>query len=129
MGPRNVLKWRNGNYEYCTSHYYPATLYLEDEDGVDKALDRVEPHEGVKSLGVFTQLDGQEDDEIIYLEDKITLWNSMIKHSPLPATMNMQSYPLPTTNLTISQYRDSEASLYRHSLPKCSISSKYPPAL
>lgn len=130
------FKWRNGECDYYTSLDYPATLYLEDEDGVDKALDRVEPHEVVKSLGVLTQIDGQETDEIKYLSEKIKLWNSMIKHGPSPATMNLQAmltriartvcYPLPTTNLTATQCRDLEAQLYRHSLPKCGISSKYP---
>ena len=131
-----AFKWHNGDYEYCTTLDHPATLYLEDEDGVDKALDRIEPDEGVKSLGVYTQLDGEEDSEIEYLEGKITLWNSMIKHSPLPANMNLQAmltritrtvcYPLPATNLTMPQCRALEAQLYQHSLPKCGISSKYP---
>ena len=114
-------------------------MFLKDTNGVDSPLDRIESDEGVKSLGVFTQLDGGETDELEYLDGKITIWNTMVKQSPLPPTVNLQPiltrttrtiiYPLPVTNFTQVECREIEGKLYRHSLPKCGISSKYPFAM
>ena len=134
-----AFKWHGGDYFYCDSTDHPATLYLEDDNGVDTPLDRIEPHTGVKSLGVYTQIDGYEDEEMKYLQGKINDWSAMIQHSPLPATMNLQSmfaritrtimYPLPATTFDRAQCRELEAAMYRTSLPKCGVSSKLPFAI
>ena len=99
-------------------------------------LKRVEPDVGVKSLGVLNQLDSKETHEIEYLVDKLQTWDDMIKHIPLPPSMNLNAlltmitktviYPLPITNFIRAQCREIEGKLYQHSLPKCGISSKYP---
>ena len=67
-----AFKWHGGDYYYCTSTDHPATLYLEDDDDIDTPLDRVESHQGIKSLGVYTQIDGYEDNEVKYLTSKIS---------------------------------------------------------
>ena len=126
--------WRDSEYYYKTIAQAPAELTLENERGDMEVVRRIEPHTSVKSLGVFLQTTGGDDDELEYMTTNITTWLDMINLSTLPYTINLRSlhtriiktliYPLPTMCLTQEDCVALEAALYRKSLPKCGVSSK-----
>ena len=54
------FQWINGELQYMTERDLPGVIHLEDDNGEMVALKRIEPHVGVKSLGVITSIDGNE---------------------------------------------------------------------
>ena len=112
---------------------------MENDLGEQEVVRRLEPHTSVKSLGVFLQTTGGDDDQLEYMTTNVTTWLDMINLSVLPHAMNLRSlhtrilktliYPLPTTCLTNDDCVALEAALYRKSLPKCGVGSKLPLAV
>ena len=85
------FEWYNGEYKYKSIRELPATIKLDDEQGQPQILERIEPTTGVKSLGVYLQVDGSDHDQIKYMLESITAWLQQLNTSFLPANMNLQA--------------------------------------
>ena len=122
-----------------TERDLPGVIHLEDDNGDMVALKRIEPHVGVKSLGVITSIDGNECKQLERMHNFIIQWNTSLNDGKLPHALNFQAmntritrtllYPLPATALNETECASLEAKLYRTSLPKCGISEKLPLAI
>lgn len=133
------FEWHNGQYKYKSIQDLPATIQLEDDNDVLQALECIEPTTGVKSLVIYLQVYGSDKDQIKYMVESITSWIQQLNKSFLPANMNLQAmftrisrtliYQLSTICLSENDCTHLEAQLYRHSLPRCGISSKLPFAI
>ena len=107
------FEWKNGNYSYSSIEQAPADVQVKDKQGVMQTLQRLEPHESRRSLGVYSAPDGNSKDQVAILRATAENWSEKIRVGRLPQTeawlalttriMKTIEYPLPACTLTERQ--------------------------
>jgi hypothetical protein len=63
-------KWTGTNWVYRNIADVKGEVKVRDIDKQQKPLQRMEPHEAVKSLGIFAAPDGNTTAQVQYLREK-----------------------------------------------------------
>jgi hypothetical protein len=108
--------WRHGIASYKSIAQAPAEIKYTDENGVTVTLERLEPWEARRSLGVYQAPDGNMNEQYRVMLGQSEKWASNTRHSRLPRHLVWQSlkvsicmtlkYPLPATTLSKEQCED-----------------------
>ena len=111
-------------------------ITLEDEDGVERQVERYGMDDPREYLGVQQQASGDESSQLEALKSKVNKWNATIKNSKLTNVLNYSAvfsrihkslqYPLPATTLSEDDLQELSNKLYEVSLPRCGINRKFP---
>jgi len=111
-------------------------LFLQDDDGIVREIQRYRPNEPREYLGVPQTATNNDDHQLKVINNNVQKWNDIISKSRLPPFLNLQAlmnrihrkilYPLSATNLSEQQLQEVSDVLYRTSLPKCGIIRKFP---
>ena len=111
-------------------------IFITEEDGQQKCVQKYSPYEAREYLGVLQSTDGNDHHQYIDFLQKVRDWNGKMKSSNLIPYFNLQAmctkiykslqYPLPALTLSYNQLHDVSRFLTSASLPKCNISSKFP---
>ena len=114
----------------------PANLYLQDEDGQIRIIDRYDRDFPREYLGIHQTATGEDDAQVKKMLLAIEKWNGIITASKLPPALNLQAlmsrihktllYPLPTLTLDREILQKMSNKLYWVSLPKCGIVRTFP---
>jgi hypothetical protein len=107
------FEWKNGNYLYSSIEQAPADVQVKDKHGVMQTLQRLEPHESRRSLGVYSAPDGNSRDQVAILRATAEEWSEKVRTGHLPQAaawialttriMKTIEYPLPACTLTLKQ--------------------------
>ena len=114
----------------------PGDLYLQDEDGQTRTIDRYDKDLPREYLGIFQTTTGKDDEQVKEMMKAVDEWNSMINASKLPPALNLKAllskihrkliYPLPAMTVTDKTLYKVSNKLYWASLPKCGIVRTFP---
>ena len=114
----------------------PGSLYLQDEDGKVRMVERYDKDSPREYLGICQTVNGKDDEQLQAMEKAVTKWNKLIQASKLPPVMNLQAlmskihktlqYPLPTLAASQKDLQKLSNKLYWTSLPKCGIVRTFP---
>ena len=127
------FEWSNGSYKYKSIASAPASITLADESGNSITLQRLEPHDARRTLGLYQAPDGNMVIQHQQMLKQASKWSTHIRTSALPRHLVWQSlhtsvlmslkYPLPATTLSHTQCYDImkpllSAGLSRSGLPR-----------
>ena len=105
------FRWDSeGRVRYATCDEEPATLSVRGPDGTIKPLERLDPAEARRTLGVRIALDGNNNEEVKFRMSQASKWADAIRSGRLPRPLTWLSmttsilrslvYPLPATTFT-----------------------------
>ena len=128
--------WKAGKWKYDSTPHIKNVL-LQDENGNDRIIQRLEVKTGWKGLGVITAPDGNWNDHMSYLiKDKIQPWNASIQSSYLlrqdvyraayTSIFKSIDYTLPATFMNHKQCSKINTELHKKFLPKLGIDVHLP---
>jgi len=112
-------------------------IILEDENGKNCTIKRLEIHQGFKGLGVITAPDGNWKDHVKYLiDEKIKPWNKSIQTSyrkrkdvyraAFTSIFKKIDYTLSATYMDTKQCKAINTELHKNFLPKIGIDVHLP---
>jgi hypothetical protein len=104
------FKWKNGVWKYATKEDVGATLTMSNESREKVDIERVEPKEARRTLGVRLAPDGNNQAEFLHLQTTCDLWADRIRCGMIPQKYARQAfmstiwskltYSLPATTFT-----------------------------
>ena len=130
-----AFQWKAGKWSYIKN--MSENIILEDENGKECIITRLEAHQGFKGLGVVTAPDGNWKDHVDYLiNEKIKPWNKSIQTSYLQrqdvyraaftSIFKTIDYTLPATYMDTKQCKAINTELHKKFLPKIGIDVHLP---
>ena len=130
-----AFQWKAGKWSYKKN--MDEEIILEDENGRNCTIKRLESHQGFKGLGVITAPDGNWKDHTKYLiDEKIKPWNKSIQTSYLQrqdvyraaftSIFKTIDYTLPATYMDTKQCKAINVELHRNFLPKIGVDVHLP---
>ena len=121
----------DGDWAYNTIKDTPSDLHIPDYLNHPHIIERYEANRGFKGLGIFEAPDGNNNDQLNYMKDKIQNWTnklsatfiscsaaSLALSSTIMATIK---YALPSTTYTEKECDALTIPLFKTILPKMGI--------
>ncbi len=133
------FKWKDGKWRYALKDESPGTLHVRDCNGILHPLERLQPFEARRTLGVRLAPDGNNRAEYQYLRQTAEDWREKIRTGHLPrheAWLAMTTtivrqliYPLPATTLSPAECRQILSPVLQGALPASGIVRSFPRAM
>jgi hypothetical protein len=133
------FKWKHGIWEYASIADTPARLEVHDSQGVLHQLERLEPSEARRTLGVRLAPDGNNRAECEHLREVSEQWADYIRTGFLPRPLVWTAlmstvfpklrYPLPATTLSKKECDSILSPLLKAALPAAGICRNFPRVL
>ena len=128
-----------GRMRYATIKDTPATLSVRGPDNTVQPLERLDPHEARRTLGVRLAVDGNNKAEMEHRRQEALNWADALRTGRLPrplAWLHMTTsiyksleYPLPATTFTQADCEFILRPVLCAGLPSSGISRNFPRAL
>ncbi len=129
----------NNKWKYLQCNQAPGSLTILDTDRRPNLVQRLEPHEARRTLGVRLAPDGNMETELDYLLDVAKDWQCKMKNSKLGRWESMFSlrnvllrklvYPLPATTFNKEQCQLIMSPILAQGLPLAGFIRTFPHAL
>ena len=129
-------QWTGKSWRLVTPADTPATITVRSPSGRRIPIDRVDPHEGRKTLGVWSSPDGSMAAQLKYLREKVAAWVEKIRVRHLPHHLVWLSlrtgiyktleYPLAATTFSELECRELVAPLLKVGLSRSHIVRSMP---
>jgi hypothetical protein len=129
-------KWKEGQWYFTRLEDLPCDLLAPDLQGNLTSIERLDPSDAVKVVGVHQSLDGKMTAQVRALKDKADAWGEKIKSGWLPRNLAHQGrdnmiwaslkYPLPACNITEQEGTMITRELHKCLLPKMGAVCTYP---
>ncbi len=134
------FKWNyDGTWGYSTKEEAPGELTVLDATGTRCTIERLEPTEARRTLGVRLALDGNFRAEVEYLHTIATDWADKVRVGHVKRTtawlnltstiLRKLSYPLPATYLTKTECEAIMRPILNAALPASGIVRTFPRAM
>jgi hypothetical protein len=133
------FKWKDGIWDYATIADTPAALEVRDSQGVLRQLERLEPSEARRTLGVRLAPDGNNRAEHEHLRSISEQWADYICTGFLPRPLVWTAlmttifpklrYPLPATTFSRKECKSILSPLLQAALPAAGICRNFPRVL
>jgi hypothetical protein len=131
--------WQDGEWHYASIDDAPATLQIPDHSGAMHTIERLEPTEARRTLGVRLAPDGNNQTECEYLRQVSIEWADRIRSGHLPRPLVWTAltstilpklrYPLPATTMSKKQCDSIMSPLLHAALPAAGICRSFPRVL
>jgi hypothetical protein len=128
--------WHEGQWIYTSIVDTPSNLVVPNLQGNPTPIERPEPSDAVKVVGVHQSLDGKMTAQVLALKDKADAWAERIQSGWLPRNLAHQGrnvmiwsslkYPLPACTITKQEGLSITQELHRSLLPKMGAMRNYP---
>jgi hypothetical protein len=128
--------WREGQWLYTSIADTPSNLVVPNLKGNLTPIERLEPSDAVKVVGVHQSLDGKMMAQVLALKDKADAWAKRIQSGWLPRNVAHQGrnvmiwssskYPLPACTITKQEGLSITQELHWSLLPKMGAMRNYP---
>jgi Reverse transcriptase (RNA-dependent DNA polymerase) len=125
------FKWKDGRWSYATTLDRPNSLTVKDHLGVRSEIQRLEPSQAERTLGVRLAPDGNNETEKEYLYSVANEWSLNARSGRLDhrsAWFNLTTvilaklrYPLPVTTLTEAECDYIMSPILKWGLPACHV--------
>jgi len=117
-------------------HQAQGEIYIPEEDGSIKQIQRYDPNEARQYLGVLQTADGNDTYQLDKMYSDISTWNNRIAKTKMIPVHNLNAmltriyktliYPLPALSLTYDECFKLSNKLTTTSIPKCNVASTFP---
>jgi len=114
----------------------PGDIYIPEEDGTIRKIQRYDPDEPRQYLGVLQTADSDDTYQLDKMYSDVATWNNRMAKSKMLPAYNLSAmlnriyktltYPLPALSLSYDQCFKLSNKLTTASIPKCNIVSKFP---
>ena len=128
--------WRNNQWTYASKADTPGELSVCGVSGHREALERVEPCEARKTLGIWLAMDGNNSTQVTKMRKKGQLFADHIRTSNLNPSkswhafkttiMKTFEYPMEALNLTKAEWNTILEPVLKVCLPKSGIVRTFP---
>ena len=119
---------RKWGWYFSTIEDTPGDIFMQDHLDQRRRLERLEPHQARETLGVWTSMDGNQQDNKQALLNKTRRWADQVRTGKLnkaAAFLSLNStilrsldYPLMTTSLSHKDCHDIMQPVFQTALPK-----------
>jgi hypothetical protein len=133
------FKWCNGKWFYTPVTDTPATLFMNDINGISEAGRRISPDQAEETFGVWIAPNGNTKTQYEKLLDKALLWADQMRTGVIrkdETWLALQStiwrtlcYPLNATNLTQVQCKRIMSPILNYALPAMGVYRNFPRAI
>jgi hypothetical protein len=133
------FRWYGLSWQYASSQDSPGELYVNDLHNDRKLLQRLEPSQAYKTLGVFMAPDGNCTAQFNKLLTLATSWSDAMRTGTIrwdkawlavsSTIMRSLAYPLPALSLSQGQWEAIMAPILKYCLPAMGICRNFPWAL
>jgi hypothetical protein len=128
--------WNNGNWSYKKPQKEDPPLMVRNSVGEFEEIERVDPSEARRTVGVRLAPDGNNVQELEYLHEQIAVWCDKMKSSRLPRSLVWMSFTtriltkllfsLPATTFTSQECYDLMTPLLEVALPTIGVNRHFP---
>jgi hypothetical protein len=128
--------WRDGEPKYKSAEETGGALRVRDPVGEIRCLQKLEPWQAERTLGVRLAPDGNMDFQFKWMSDTAKDWTDRLRTGNLPrhltwlawrtTILKTLEYPLPTTTLTRQQCDKLTSIIANVALPRCGITRTFP---
>jgi len=133
------FKWTQDSWKYKTEKEAPAELFVRDTTGQRIKLERLEPSDARRTLGVRLAPDGNQNDQQQFMTQMANSWADRIRTGYLPKHLVWQSllttimktleYPLLATSFSEKQCTEITSQLLQVGLSRSAIMRNFPRTL
>jgi len=133
------FEYTNNRWKYKKSNQAPGQITMLDSTRKQVTIQRLEPSEARRTLGVRLAPDGNMETELAYLLDTAKTWQRQMKNSRLGrwesnfslrnVIMRKLMYPLPATTFTPKQCKAIMSPILAQGLPLAGYICTFPHAL
>ena len=130
------FKWINNQWAYVTKEDSPEILTLRTSKENRTVLRRLNPNESKETLGVYLAVDGNNNQTIKELKNKVIRFGDQIRTGNLnpneawyalnSTIMKTIEYQLPAITLSEKEWQDIMSPLWCRLLPKANINRNFP---
>ena len=130
------FRWTNNNWVYASKTDMPGDILVRDADGERKALQRLEPHEAIETLGIYIAMDGNPKAEVKKLREKADAFAEHVRtgfvtrdeawHALNTTIMKTLEYPMEAISLNRKHWDYIMAPILRAVLPRSGIVRSFP---
>ena len=133
------FQWHRGRWHYRTSQDLPGQVTMRGPDGARAPLQRLEPTESRRSLGVMPRRDGSDCDNLALLRHKADAWADKIRTARLTHSEAWRAtrgtiwrsidFPLTTLCATAAELQKATGPAIRTALSKAGVQRRLPRVL
>lgn len=128
--------WINGKWRYQSKASLEGAIKIPGLDGQVVEIERLEPWDPIKVVGVVQAADGNMEGQFKDLMERVDDLGEKLRDGCIPRKLAWQGFqssiwnsikcPLPTCNFTRKEADQLTARLYKHTLPTLGASKSFP---